>query len=87
MLFSVTMPRLGGHDSRGDVLVLESGENLIGVAVDKVRAVVDSAEISQAGGSTEELPSYVLEVLRGASGAVFLVDLPAMVESARRSVS
>ena len=84
--------RLGGHESRGDVLVLESSsgtgsDSLIGVAVDKVRAVVDSAELSQAGGSTDELPSYVVEVLRGPHGTVFLVDLTAMVNSARKAAA
>ncbi len=79
--------RLLGHDSRGDVLVLESGESLIGVAVDKVRAVVDSAELTQSGGSTDELPSYVVEVLRGPHGTVFLVDLTAMVDSARKAAA
>jgi chemotaxis signal transduction protein len=79
--------RLGDPSDRGDVLVMESTEdNLIGVAVDRVQAVVDDGELTQAGGAGEELPSYVLEVLRGKSGAVFLVDLPMMVESARKAV-
>ena len=76
--------RRGDAAERGDVLVMESGpDSLIGVAVDKVRAVVDAGELTPAGGAAEELPSYVLEVLRGPLGAVFLVDLPAMVDSAR----
>jgi purine-binding chemotaxis protein CheW len=74
-------------DRRGDVLVMEgSEESLVGVAVDRVRAVVDDGELSQGGGAGDELPSYVLEVLRGASGPVFLVDLPQMVDSARKAV-
>lgn len=79
--------RRGDVADRGDVLVMESGEDsLIGVAVDRVRAVVDATELPQAGGGGDELPSYVVEVLRGASGSVFLVDLPAMVDSARKAV-
>jgi purine-binding chemotaxis protein CheW len=74
--------------TRGDVLVMESGDedNLVGVAVDRVRAVVGAEELGQAGAAGDELPAYVIEVLRGSSGPVFLVDLPLMVESARAAV-
>lgn len=74
-------------DSRGDVLVMENGseDNLVGVAVDRVRAVVDASELSQGGGAGDELPSYVVEVLRSAHGPVFLVDLQQLVESARQA--
>ncbi len=78
--------RIGDRDARGDVLVMESGpDTLIGVAVDRVRSVVDEGELAPAGGSREELPSYVVEVLRSTQGTVFLVDLAALVESARAS--
>ena len=75
-------------ESRGDVLVMEgaSEENLVGVAVDRVRAVVGADELGQGGAAADELPSYVLEVLRGAQGPVFLVDLPQMVDAARKAV-
>ena len=81
--------RLGDSHERGDVLVLESGsaDGLLGVAVDKVRAVVDDGELAQAGAAGEELPAYVREVLRSSRGPVFLVDLPAMVDSARRTAA
>ena len=60
-------------DSRGDVLVLEGAdEQLVGVAVDKVRAVVDDSELTAAGAAGAELPSYVVEsarmVVRSSSG-------------------
>ena len=72
-------------ETRGDVLVLESGPDaFIGVAVDKVRAVVEDDELEQTGSAGAELPSYVLEVLRSPRGPVFLVDLPLMVEAARK---
>jgi purine-binding chemotaxis protein CheW len=72
---------------RGDVLVLEGDDGeLVGVAVDKVRAVVDEDELTDAGQAGQELPSYVVQILRGPSGTVFLVDLPAMVQSARSDV-
>ncbi len=82
--------------SRGDVLVLErehadGSEGLvdgstIGVAVDQVRAVVQAGELAPAGASPDQgvLPSYVVEVLRGELGVVFLVDLVKMVDSARQ---
>lgn len=74
-----------GTDARGDVLVMEGAEALVGVAVDRVSAVVDADELGQGGGTGDELPSYVRDVLRGKTGPVFLVDLPAMVEAARAS--
>lgn len=68
----------------GDVLVIEQSAadgGPVGVAVDQVRAVVDPAELPAAGGTGQEgvLPAYVLDVLRGRDGVVFLVDLLRMV--------
>lgn len=74
-----------GGDGRGDVLVLENDDSSVGVAVDKVRAVVADEELASGGGAGDELPSYVVEVRRGPHGPVFLVDLAAMVEAARAS--
>jgi chemotaxis signal transduction protein len=73
-----------GPDGPGDVLVMErpsQQQRLVGVAVDQVRAVIDSDEFPLAGapGGDEALPAYVLAVLRGPHGVVFLVDLPTMV--------
>lgn len=81
--------RLGATEqTRGDVLVMESGgeDALVGVAVDKVRAVVGAEELGQGGAAGDELPPYVVSVLRGAAGPVFLVDLPQMVDAARKAV-
>ena len=80
--------RRAGAETRGDVLVLESSsqdgdESFVGVAVDKVQAVVDDSELTAGGAASDELPAYVVEVLRGARGPVFLVDLRRMVEAAR----
>lgn len=73
-------------ETRGDVLVLdrEGTEAGVGVAVDRVRAVVDRLELPASGAGAEEgvLPAYVVEVLRGKTGPVFLVDLEQMVEAA-----
>jgi purine-binding chemotaxis protein CheW len=75
-------------DSRGDVLVMEGSSegNLVGVAVDRVRAVVGPDELGPGGAVGDELPSYVVEVLRGAHGPVFLVDLAQLVDAARQAV-
>lgn len=82
-----------GHDaarSGGDVLVLAGAlsevaeDGLVGVAVDQVRAVVPADELTPAGGGDAGvLPSYVVSVLRGALGVVFLVDLELMVDAVR----
>jgi chemotaxis signal transduction protein len=77
-------------DAPGDVLVLAgsltdvSGGSLVGVAVDEVRAVVPAGELSPAGsGEAGVLPRYVLQVLRGPDGVVFVVDLEQMVQATR----
>ena len=73
--------------ARGDVLVLDRpGAGPVGVAVDRVRAVVADTDLADAGAGTvpEHLPAYVVQVLRGATGTVFLVDLERMVDAARR---
>jgi len=90
-------PRPG---ERGDVLVVDRPDaggsdaaagdattgGPVGVAVDAVRAVVRDDELPPAGGPRSDvLPSYVVEVLRGADGVVFLVDLQRMVEAAHRT--
>lgn len=69
---------------RGDVLVLDPGRRpdggVLGVAVDRVRAVVPRSELPPDAPGAEDglLPGYVLAVLRGSAGPVFLVDLEQM---------
>jgi purine-binding chemotaxis protein CheW len=70
-------------DARGDVLVMEGDESPVGVAVDRVSAVLEEHELGQGSPAGDELPSYVHQVLRGKGGPVFLVDLPEMVAAAR----
>ena len=91
--------RRGAREERGDVLVLERDRSdgreglvdgsTVGVAVDQVRAVVSAGELAPAGVAQDEsvLPPYVVEVLRGPDGVVFLVDLARMVDSARVPVA
>jgi purine-binding chemotaxis protein CheW len=82
---SATAPATGA-DARGDVLVLEGDDGqMVGVAVDKVRAVVEQDELTEAGDAGQELPPYVVQILRHAGGPVFLVDLPRMVDAAREA--
>jgi chemotaxis signal transduction protein len=59
-------------DARGDVLVMEDEDNPVGVAVDRVSAVVQDQELGQGTPAGDELPSYVQQVLRGSKGPVFL---------------
>ena len=75
--------------ARGDVLVLQEPvgsceAGTVGVAVDQVRAVVADGELPTAGtAEAGVLPAYVVEVLRGPDGVVFLVDLVQLLASAR----
>jgi purine-binding chemotaxis protein CheW len=86
--------RPGRREDRGDVLVVEhaglvadgaeEAGGAVGVAVDEVRAVLPDGVLHPAGGADRAvLPEYVVDVLRGEQGVVFLVDLQRMVDSAR----
>jgi purine-binding chemotaxis protein CheW len=75
--------RAGGVEaraaSRGDVLVLDTGIDALGVVVDQVTAVLDDDELESNGEDRPKgLPSYVVAVLRRAGGTgspVLLVDV------------
>lgn len=65
-------------DQRGDVLVLATGVEAVGVIVDRVTAVCDADDlVSHHEARPAGLPHYVVEVLRrpGRAGPVLLVDL------------
>lgn len=71
---------------RGDVLVLDggAGRDPLGVAVDRVLAVLDADGLqpsigTDAGTTTTPLPSYVKDVLRDERGPVYLVDVREML--------
>jgi purine-binding chemotaxis protein CheW len=72
--------------SRGDVLVMATGIDAMGVVVDQVTAVHDEAELVSLGEERPSgLPDYVIAVLRhrGATQTpVLLVDLRAMLSVA-----
>jgi chemotaxis signal transduction protein len=68
-------------EGSGDVLVLETPEGAVGLAVDRVLAVLGPDDLVAVPGASRGagLPSYVLEVRRDATGApVFVVSLPAL---------
>lgn len=71
-----------GPADPGDVLVLDGDDSgPVGVAVDQVRAVLAEGELLPAGTGSRPgvLPAYVLDVLSGGRGVVFLVDLHRML--------
>lgn len=66
--------------SQGDVLVLDTAEGPLALAVDQVVAVLSPEDLTPTSGRLGEgLPAYVLEVRRDVTGApVFVVSLPAL---------
>jgi chemotaxis signal transduction protein len=72
--------------SKGDVLVMATGIDALGVVVDQVTAVHDEAELVSAGEERPSgLPDYVTAVLRHRGALqtpVLLVDLHAMMSVA-----
>ena len=67
-------------ESAGDVLVLQVPDGVLGIAVDKVVAVLGDDDLVPADGQRGVgLPPYVLEVRRDSGRApVFVVSLPAL---------
>jgi len=63
----------------GDVLVLQTPEGVLGLAVDRVVAVLGPDGLIATEQTAAGLPSYVLEVRRDAAGQpVLVVSLPAL---------
>jgi purine-binding chemotaxis protein CheW len=77
--------RVGGTDTRGDVLVMASGIDALGAIVDQVTAVHDEDELVSVGERASGLPDYVIDVVRhvgvstGRGGPVLLVNLQALL--------
>jgi len=67
----------------GDVLVLDTSEGPIGVAVDKVVAVVAAAELPESGATARTLPPYVVGVRRHGQDVVLLVDVQLLLDATR----
>jgi chemotaxis signal transduction protein len=71
----------GRAGDSGDVLVIEIAEDLVGVAVDEVLAVVSAADLPEADEvPARSLPPYVIGLRRDATGPVLLVDLQRMLD-------
>ena len=74
---------LRADPATGDVVVVETptGERH-GLAVDRVRAVVEATDLAvMSGAAAAGLPAYVSEVRTASYGLVFVVDLVALLES------
>jgi purine-binding chemotaxis protein CheW len=70
------------HDS-GDVLIVEIADDAVGVAVDKVLAVLGADALPELTDKPAKvLPSYVVGVRKSADGPVLLVDLQRMLDTA-----
>jgi purine-binding chemotaxis protein CheW len=86
VLESASVRHVGAEAAAGtDAVAVSSEPAVVGVAVDQVRAVVTVEELPRATTTPDTglLPSYVVDVLRGPGGVVFLVDLHRLVDAAR----
>jgi purine-binding chemotaxis protein CheW len=73
----------GSPDDDGDVLVLEIADDAVGVAVDKVLAVLGADALPELTGKPAKvMPSYVVGVRKSVDGPVLLVDLQRMLDTA-----
>jgi purine-binding chemotaxis protein CheW len=66
--------------TQGDVLVMDLGEDTVGVAVDQVLAVLPPEELPAADAAPRSLPGYVVGVRRRAGQPVLLVDLHRLLD-------
>jgi chemotaxis signal transduction protein len=73
----------GSPDDDGDVLILEIADDAVGVAVDKVLAVVGADALPELTDKPAKvLPPYVVGVRKSVDGPVLLVDLERMLDVA-----
>jgi len=80
-VLDVRAPATPGDD--GDVLVVEIAGDAVGVAVDKVLAVLGADALPElTDRPAKVLPSYVVGVRKSVDGPVLLVDLPRMLDVA-----
>ena len=71
----------GSPDDSGDILVIDSGAETVGVAVDEVNAVLHPDELPAADAAPKALPGYVVGVHTYAGGPVLLVNLQALLDT------
>lgn len=67
-------------DGRGDVLVLDTSDDAVGVAVDAVLAVLRPDELTDSEPPARTLPSYVVGVRHRGDAPVLLVDLHLLLD-------
>jgi len=75
-------PEPAGVERAGDCLVVELDGDLVGVAVDRVVAVLQPDELVDGDEPGKTLPSYVTAVHRRAGAPVLMVDLPRLLSAA-----
>jgi purine-binding chemotaxis protein CheW len=71
----------GSSDESGDVLVVDSGADTVGVAVDEVSAVLHPDELPEGDTAPKALPGYVVGVRTYAGRPVLLVNLQALLDT------
>lgn len=71
----------GSADDSGDVLVIDTGADTVGVAVDEVNAVLHPDELPAADVAPKALPGYVVGVHTHAGRPVLLVNLQALLDT------
>jgi chemotaxis signal transduction protein len=69
-----------GAPDEGDVLVMDVGNDTVGVAVDGVLAVLHADELPDGDPPARTLPSYVVGVRRHRDAPVLLVDLHLLLD-------
>jgi purine-binding chemotaxis protein CheW len=68
------------EDARGDVLVMDVADDMVGVAVDQVVSVLRPDELPAVDAAPRSLPGYVVGVRRHAGQPVLLVDLRRLLD-------
>ncbi len=71
----------GSPEDSGDVLVVDSGADTVGVAVDEVSAVLHPDELPAGDAAPKALPDYVVGVHTYRGRPVLLVNLPALLDT------
>jgi chemotaxis signal transduction protein len=71
----------GSPEDSGDVLVIDTGSDIVGVAVDAVNAVLHPDELPAGDAAPKALPGYVVGVRTHAGRPVLLVNLHALLDT------
>jgi chemotaxis signal transduction protein len=71
----------GAPDDSGDVLVIDTGADTVGVAVDEVSAVLHPDELPPGDAAPKALPGYVVGVRSYGGRPVLLVDVRGLLDT------